>query len=192
MKALTVWQPWASLIMIGAKPYEFRRWDYRKREPALVDERIVIHAGSRAVRLEEIEDVIDRYRHFGVLAELAEPLLLKAKDALLAAEAAMPGYRSALAIYKQRKKKPRFVGDGEPECPQKPNGQILPLGYALGTAKLLKPRKCTELFGGGPDSDRIDHHMWAWPVSDIEHFEPPIEMRGAQGFWTWPDRAEAA
>jgi hypothetical protein len=24
MKALTIWQPWASLIMIGAKPYEFR------------------------------------------------------------------------------------------------------------------------------------------------------------------------
>lgn len=26
MKALTIWQPWASLIMIGAKPYEFRSW----------------------------------------------------------------------------------------------------------------------------------------------------------------------
>jgi len=24
MKALTIWQPWASLIMIGAKPFEFR------------------------------------------------------------------------------------------------------------------------------------------------------------------------
>ena len=24
MKGLTIWQPWASLIMIGAKPYEFR------------------------------------------------------------------------------------------------------------------------------------------------------------------------
>jgi hypothetical protein len=26
MKALTIYQPWASLVMIGAKPYEFRRW----------------------------------------------------------------------------------------------------------------------------------------------------------------------
>jgi hypothetical protein len=24
MKALTIWQPWATLIMIGAKPHEFR------------------------------------------------------------------------------------------------------------------------------------------------------------------------
>lgn len=31
MKALTVWQPWASLIIMGAKPYEFRKWDYRTR-----------------------------------------------------------------------------------------------------------------------------------------------------------------
>jgi len=26
MKALTIWQPWASLIMAGYKPYEFRGW----------------------------------------------------------------------------------------------------------------------------------------------------------------------
>lgn len=166
MKAITVWQPWASLIMIGAKPYEFRRWDYREREPSLEGERIVIHAGARPVRLDEVEDVIDRYRHFGVLAGLAEQLLRKVQKALEEAEAAMPAYRKPIA-------------------PEKPNGQILPLGFALGTARLLKPRKCTELFGGGPDSDRIDHHMWAWPLDDVRHFEPPIEARGAQGFWVW-------
>ena len=26
MRALTIWQPWASLIIIGAKPFEWRRW----------------------------------------------------------------------------------------------------------------------------------------------------------------------
>ena len=30
MKALTIWQPWASLIMVGAKPYEFRPKSYLK------------------------------------------------------------------------------------------------------------------------------------------------------------------
>lgn len=24
MRAITIWQPWASLILVGAKPYEFR------------------------------------------------------------------------------------------------------------------------------------------------------------------------
>lgn len=44
MKALTTWQPYASLIMCGAKPYEFRSW----RPPAsVIGERIVIHASKR-------------------------------------------------------------------------------------------------------------------------------------------------
>ncbi len=185
MKALTVWQPWASLIMIGAKPYEFRRWDYREREPALENERIGIHAGVRPVTLDDVEDIIDRYRHFAVIGDIADPLLRKLEKALSDAEAEMPAYRSALARYRRQQKKPRFVGDPEVSEPEKPTGQILPLGFMLGTAKLLKPRKCTEIFGGGPDSNRIDHHMWAWPLADIHPFEPPIPARGAQGFWTW-------
>src|SRR4051812_29168039 len=27
-KALTIWQPWATLIVLGAKPHEFRRWNF--------------------------------------------------------------------------------------------------------------------------------------------------------------------
>src|SRR6185369_13939683 len=59
MHALTVYQPWASLVMIGAKPYEFRRWDYRTRAPALEGQRIVIHAGARAIKPDEIRDLIE-------------------------------------------------------------------------------------------------------------------------------------
>lgn len=55
MRALTIWQPWASLIIIGAKPFEWRRW----RAPAwAVDQEIVIHAGSRRVVMDEIEELI--------------------------------------------------------------------------------------------------------------------------------------
>lgn len=35
-------QPWASLIVAGAKPYEFRTW---RPHAAIVGQRIVIHAG---------------------------------------------------------------------------------------------------------------------------------------------------
>ena len=46
MKALTIWQPWASLIIAGAKPFEFRGW----RPPAsLIGQRIVIHAAARKI-----------------------------------------------------------------------------------------------------------------------------------------------
>ena len=51
MKALTIWQPWASLIIAGAKPYEFRGW----RAPrALIGQRIVIHAAARKIDRDEV------------------------------------------------------------------------------------------------------------------------------------------
>lgn len=59
MKALTIWQPWASLIMAGAKPYEFRGWP----APAfIIGQRIAIHAGARSVKKAEIADLILRLR----------------------------------------------------------------------------------------------------------------------------------
>lgn len=58
MKALTIWQPWASLIMAGAKPFEFRRWDYRRRDRGLEGARIVIHAGARKVDPGEVQNML--------------------------------------------------------------------------------------------------------------------------------------
>lgn len=57
MKALTIWQPWASLIMAGVKPWEFRSW----RAPrSIVGQRIAIHAGARPMVRSEVQDLIDR------------------------------------------------------------------------------------------------------------------------------------
>jgi hypothetical protein len=62
MKALTLWQPWASLIMIGAKPYEFRKWNFADKPhlEKLIGQRIVIHAGARSIKAGELEDILDR------------------------------------------------------------------------------------------------------------------------------------
>lgn len=59
MKAITIWQPWATLIVAGAKPYEFRGWPAPR---ALRGTRIAIHAGARQVRRDEIADLIMRLR----------------------------------------------------------------------------------------------------------------------------------
>jgi hypothetical protein len=58
MKALTIWQPWASLIFAGAKPFEFRPYDYRTRDTHLQGQRIVICAGGRFVRPSEVMDIM--------------------------------------------------------------------------------------------------------------------------------------
>lgn len=42
MKAITLWQPWATLIAIGAKRFETRSWPTSYRGP------IAVHAGKRA------------------------------------------------------------------------------------------------------------------------------------------------
>ena len=44
MKAITIWQPWASLLAMGAKQYETRSWEAAYRGP------IAIHAAKRPVR----------------------------------------------------------------------------------------------------------------------------------------------
>ena len=41
MKAITIWQPWASLIACGAKKFETRSWKTDYRGP------IAIHAGAK-------------------------------------------------------------------------------------------------------------------------------------------------
>lgn len=57
--AITIWQPWATLIALGFKPYEFRGWAAPR---AFRGRRIAIHSGARAVRKGEVADLIMRLR----------------------------------------------------------------------------------------------------------------------------------
>lgn len=151
MKALTIWQPWATLIMIGAKPYEFRRWDYRTRERGLEHQRIVIHAGARPIKPADVKDIVAR---------------LEDRISSLNARLALPLLQRLLCTYKCR--------------------GVIELGAGLGTAVLGTPRKVDALFSSPADSDRIDHHMWAWPLTEIIPFAEPMPCAGHQGFWNWP------
>lgn len=56
MKALTIWQPWASLIVEGYKPREFRSW---AAPWSAVGQRLVIHAAKRVAPAEELRDIMD-------------------------------------------------------------------------------------------------------------------------------------
>lgn len=153
MKALTIWQPWASLIIAGAKPYEFRRWSFAERRDTarLVGQRIAIHAGMRKVKHKEVVELLYRLRHqkgagTGLVVEKAVPVLERVLTA--------------------------------PDC--------LPRGAVLGSAIFGRPRKAATIFRGDvADSDRLDHSIWAWPLTEIERLEPPLPARGAQGFWNW-------
>lgn len=146
--ALTVWQPWASLIIAGAKPFEFRTWDYRTRFRRLEGRRIVIHAGTREVKGGEVAALLDAMRG--------------GERSSLYPEIALPILEAAFA---------------------NPKGMMK--GVGLGTVTLGKPREVTGAFGK-PDSDRVEHHMWAWPMGEPRPFKEPAPCRGAQMFWRWP------
>ena len=83
MKAITIWQPWASLIIIGAKPYEFRGW---KPPESIIGTRIANHAGARPVRKSEVADLIGQLldpERFGtpcLVKDIALPFLERVYD----------------------------------------------------------------------------------------------------------------
>jgi len=155
MKALTIWQPWASLVMMGAKPYEFRRWNFTDKPhlAKLVGRRIVVHAGARPPRVSELEDLLCR---------------IGEGESALDAKVARP-----------------FVADLLAAIRRKETGTV-PLAAALGTAVLGQARSCIELFRDViTDSDRIDQHMYGWPLSDVQPFAKLVPAYGAQGFWNY-------
>jgi hypothetical protein len=54
--ALTVWNPWAAMIVAGCKPYEFRRWAAPARH---VGQRIVIHAGAHRIPRGDLHELLE-------------------------------------------------------------------------------------------------------------------------------------
>ena len=52
IKALTLWEPWASLIALGFKCYETRSWPTQYRGP------LAIHAAKRKVRIAEVQAIV--------------------------------------------------------------------------------------------------------------------------------------
>lgn len=168
MKALTIWQPWASLIIAGAKPYEFRGW----RPPtSIIGQRIVIHAAARKIDLEEA-------------AALCKILYYRNENERIAAYAAETCLHPELAIPILKRAYLTLIGKDS-----------LPMSAGIGTAIVGEPRLGTEIAEefGVPrvnDSDRDQHANWGWPMLDIEAWPEPIPMRGAQGLWNWPSPEE--
>ena len=165
MKALTIWQPWATLIAIGAKPYEFRGWVPPK---SIRGQRIAIHAGARTVRKVEVAELLARLTANieppCLHDDLARPLL----ERVLAGLKAKPG--------------DSLFGSVEPFR--------LPLSSIVCTAILGEPKRgdeCAAEFGydATNDSDRAGTFNWGWPMLEVEPMLPPVEARGAQGFWDW-------
>lgn len=160
MKALTIWQPWASLIMVGAKPYEFRPKSFLRyiNAPA-IGERVIIHSGARPIKPAEVEDLLSR---------------LGDKENSTALESAIA--RQVLERCKAAAK-----------CQALPLG--CGLGTAvLGTPRNASKLFGGAIADSGRQAADEEAYNWVWPLTLIEPFDAPVPMRGSQGFWKWPER----
>lgn len=77
MKALTIWQPWASLIAMGIKTVEWRGWPAPRW---VVGQRLVIHAGMTDPRGHVRDLLVSEARLRGSLGPQAD--IAKAREAL--------------------------------------------------------------------------------------------------------------
>lgn len=79
MKALTIYQPWASLIACGAKKYETRSWKTNYRG------KIAIHAGARPV-LPYLHREAEKKTRLKMIEAVGNPVLLPVGGIIATAE----------------------------------------------------------------------------------------------------------
>ncbi len=162
MKALTLWQPWASLVIVGAKPIEWRHWRMPER---MIGQRIVIHAAARPIETIEIRALQIR--------------LIREGRQLIAGET--PDWPTSMDVEKSLELLTGW-STGEIE---------IPIGAGIGTAVLGTPAQAGDLgFAPGSvglDSDRLEKQNWGWPLTNVEAWDVAIPARGRQSFWNWPE-----
>lgn len=175
MKAISLWQPWASLIACGAKPFETRHWAPPRN---LIGQRIAIHAAKK----------IDKEA-----AEFAGELLTGSygfvlQDKLHATIAGVPS--TMMAAFRQIQMPVGCVLctvtlDAALQLGEEAEGTALP---AARVVNCLVSRQMPECFTVRYD-DFGDYApgRWAWLLRDVKLLTRPLPMHGAQGFFNLPD-----
>jgi len=160
MKALTVYQPWASLISIGAKRYETRNWATNYRGP------IAIHAGLK------------KYSDYGILGGLT---LGAMENALTVGGISwyfldLP-FGAVVATAE-------LAGCWEIDFPTP--AEIEWHGYCAGQRRLRGKNapadfiKDDELLFGDWTPGRF-----AWKLANVKLLPKPVPAKGKQGLWEW-------
>lgn len=174
MKAISLWQPWASLIAIGEKPFETRSWS---PPPELIGQTIAIHAAKKVDKeaCALAEDLVYNRRGKEIAAKLAaldegidDRLLQSFGAATLAAGCIVCTARLDAAFLL-----------GEPaEGTARPAARVV---------KRLISRPMPECFTVRYDAyGNYEPGRWAWLLTNITPMRPPVAAVGRQGFFELP------
>lgn len=175
LPAITIHQPWASLVAGGAKPYETR--DYPP--PAkYIGQRIAIHAGKNIDELVSIQD----YLRASLRAEHpdteTEAIITALKGAGYARLTELPlGSVVATAVL-----------DGAYQCGEPSTAYggrpCWTVRQRFGASRSINSNVPVDHFGNYTPG------RWAWRMADVQPLPTPIPARGKQGWWTWTAPAE--
>ena len=172
MKALTIWQPWASLITSGIKKYETRSWPTKYRGP------IAIHAAKQTdpdvfqgllCKQKTIEQLIK----CGITPENVDDL----------PHGAIIGTAELVNVWK-------IVLHPGPDIDK---ARHIPLG-----AESLTTDRHAPDFGAYfvPTEQEMAFGNWipggyAWELQNVKILSEPIPIKGKQGLWDWEPEKEA-
>jgi len=162
----TIWQPWASLIAIGAKPYETRAYPPPRK---LIGQRIAIHAAVR-----DPSPLLDDMDH-SVVEAIADAL-----------EAGGLGHRVCWASLQRGAVVATAVLAGAYKCAW--TQFHLSSGTPLTTPQVHISEHRGPYIGATLNLDPFGDYSpgrWAWHLTDISRFRVPVLAKGKQGWWTW-------
>lgn len=178
MKAISLWQPWASLIACGAKPYETRHWAPPRE---LIGQTIAIHAAKKidkdAKSMAE-ELMYGQWQDYGgfELADRLEASWSGAPDQLMGifGQALMP---IGCVVCTARL-------DAAFQLGERAEGTAVP---AASVVRRLISRQMPECFTVKYD-DFGDYApgRWAWLLRDVQPLKPPVATIGRQAFFDLP------
>lgn len=172
MKALTLWQPWASLVAEGMKRIETRSWP---APPMLIGERLAIHAAARVPTPGRGPMFVGGFHVaqggtwlHGVDIDIRMPFGAVLATARLAAclpmVAGVPPQDEWLEPWDILTLEPWPIRVAWP-------------GY--GSAHTVQ-----EYSSQGPFGD-FAVGRWAWLLEDVVPFRAPVPARGGQRIWNW-------
>jgi len=157
MKAITLWQPWASLIACGAKKYETRSWATRYRGP------IAIHAAA--------------VNPFKVIRGLDDTTIAAMKNIL----------RSSGALPQQGDFRYLPLGAVVATAELVDCHPIFDDGSGwLYSAYLQRPNRPQEYIHGYElEFGDWTPGRYAWELVNVQMLAEPIPVKGKQGLWNW-------
>ena len=164
MKALTIWQPWASLIACGAKQYETRSWATQYRGP------IAIHAAARYTRKWDLPVDLAKVAD----AEMAAGRCSKWGDmpfgSVIATAELVSVWRIAYNVKMDVEEARKYPIIGERMAEDK--HETVSYDYFV-------PSKKEAALGDWTPG------RYAWKLANVKILQSPIPVKGKQGLWNF-------